>query len=200
MKKLLIGIVGVGALTIGWLFSTTYNEMAPEDQKVAKSYAQVQIVLARQAELIPNMAEVARGYAQHEETTFKEIAEARSAMSAAASIKPEDLAKDPELQKKLVEAQAASSQAFMKINAVREAYPQLQANENFKTLMVELAGSQNRIAVERRRNQQAVADYNMLVVKFPKNLVAKVIGLGEKPYFAAAADQQHAPKLDFSKK
>lgn len=200
MKKVAVIIVGAAvasAFGLATLVASTYNELAPEDQKVALSYAQVQNVLQRQAELIPNMAEVAKGYATHEESTFREVAAARSKMAEVALLKPSDIANNPELQKKLVDAQQASSSALASLNAVKEAYPQLQANENFKTLMTELAGSQNRITVERMRNQQAVNSYNLKVVHFPGVLVASAIGFGPKPYYQADASSQHAPVLKF---
>jgi LemA protein len=110
---------------------------------------------------------------------------------------PAELAKNPDLQKQLIEAQAQMNQAMLSINAVREAYPQLQANENFRSLMVALEGSQNRITTERMKNQQAVQRFNMRVRSFPRSVVAHALGYAPRPYFTASAEAQVAPKVKF---
>ena len=197
MKKILVIIVLAVALIFGGrYFSSTYNDLAQANQVVELSYAQLQNVLARQAELLPNMAAVAKSYATHEEKTFQEVAAARSGLTAVAQMKPSELANNPDAQKQLIAAQTAVSNAMINMRQVTEAYPQLQANDNFKILMAELEGSINRVTVERKRNQEAVMVYNKKVVNFPTNLVAKVFSLGEKPFFKATAEQQHAPDLN----
>lgn len=191
------GIVVVGGI-FGFTAIGVQREMSLERQKVDFAVAQVQNVLSRQAELIPNMAEVAKGYAKHEQDTFAKVAAFRSKMADVASKQPEDLLKSEDGQKKLAEATTASAQALLAFNSVREAYPQLQANENYKRLMVELEGSINRVTVERRKWQQAIKDYNLHVVQFPKNIVAGAIGYGPLPFYQAPETDQRAPKLNMS--
>lgn len=195
--------VGAGVLVVfGGIFGLTavgvQREMSVERQNVDFAVAQVQNVLTRQAELLPNMAEVAKGYAKHEQDTFAKVAAFRSKMSQAAAKSPEELTKTVDGQKELAEATAASAQALLAFNSVREAYPQLQANDNYKRLMVELEGSINRVTVERRKWQQAIKNYNLKVVQFPKNLVAAAIGYGVMPFYTAPDADQRAPKLNMA--
>lgn len=192
----LSAIGGVFLLGLLWLWSAT-NGLVTADETVGQSYAQVQNVMQRQADLIPNLVETVKGYAAHESKTLTAVTEARSKLSAVAKMDPAALANDPALQKQLVEAQAQMQQSMLSLNAVREAYPQLQANENFKSLMASLEGSQNRITTERRKNQLAVQSYNIYVRSFPASMVASSQGYRTKPYFAANDDAQVAPKVKF---
>ena len=191
--SVLVGVIGFAFIAI-----PAQRELSVERLKVDFAVSQVQNVLSRQAELIPNMAEVAKGYAKHEQDTFAKVAAFRSKMAEVTDKKPEDLVKSEDGQRKLAEATAASQQALLAFNSVREAYPQLQANENYKTLMVELEGSINRVTVERRKWQQTIKDYNTKVVQFPKNIVANVIGYGALPFYQAPESDQRAPKLNMS--
>lgn len=195
MKKswIVIGGLAVAAMVV----VSMLNGLVQLDQSVNFSYGQVQNVMQRQADLIPNLVETAKGYAGHENKALVGVTEARSRLSAVAKMKPEDLASNPELQKQLVEAQANMQKSMMELNAVREAYPQLQANSNFQTLMSELSGSQNRITVERRRNQLTVQDYNNAVLVFPRRIVASLAGYQPRPYFQASEAAQSAPQVKF---
>lgn len=195
MKKSWIayGVIGLVAL---WAM-TSFNGLTRLDQDVQRSYAQVQNVMQRQADLIPNLVETAKGYAGHENKTLVGVTEARSRLSAVAKMDPEKLAKDPELQKQLIQAQAEMQRSIMDLNAVREAYPQLQANSNFQTVMAELAGSQNRITVERQRNQHSVQDYNQAVLVFPRRILASLAGYQPRPYFQASEVAQSTPQVKF---
>ena len=198
MKKSLIvlAVVGVlGVMTVPSIISTR-NNLAQQDQNVELSYARVQIALSRQSETLNNMAVVAKKYASHEEDTFREVAAARSGLQDVALMKPSDIANNRELQKKLVDAQQNVSKAMIAMTSVQEKYPELQANSNYQIIMNELEQSQNRIAVERRRNQDEVFKFNHLVVAFPTNILAKMVGFGQKPFFQAEESQQH---LDLSK-
>lgn len=174
-----------------------YNGLVSADENVRQTYAQVQNVMQRQADLIPNLVETVKGYAAHENKTLIQVTEARSKLSAVARMDPEKLASNPDLQKQLIEAQNAAQQAMISLNAVREAYPQLQANQNFQTLMAELSGSQNRISVERRRNQLAVQDYNVRTRTMISGYVARQNGFQVKPYFEATETAQTAPQVRF---
>jgi LemA protein len=194
MKKWIgIAVAGVFALYL----LTSFNGLVRMDEAVQNSYAQVQNVMQRQADLIPNLVETAKGYAGHENKTLVGVSEARSKISAVAKMDPEKIAKDPELQKRLIEAQQTMQRSLVELNAVRESYPQLQANENFRALMSELAGSVNRITVERMRNQQMVRDYNAAVKTFPRRLVASAAGFEPRPYFQASETAQAAPQVKF---
>jgi LemA protein len=190
VKYSLIGI-SVVALLGGIIVIDTQRTLAPEHQKVDLAWSEIQNVLNRQAELIPNLAETAMGYAKHEHDTFADYAKYRSIGhvdgSATASA---------DVQKRMEQSAALASQALVSLRNVREATPALQANDNFKRLMVELEGSINRVTVARHRAQQAIFNYNGLVVRFPTNLIAGVIGLGPIPYYQASESDQHAPKLN----
>lgn len=192
-----LGIIITPFLLIGlWLWSAT-NGLVAADENVGQSYAQVQNVMQRQADLIPNLVETVKGYAAHESKTLTAVTEARSKLSSVAKMDPAALANDPALQKQLIEAQAQMSTAMLSLNAVKEAYPQLQANDNFKQLMASLEGSQNRITTERRKNQQAVQSYNVYVRSFPASYVASAQGYKSKPYFAANDAAQSVPQVKF---
>lgn len=186
----IIAIVGLWAMT-------SFNGFMKLDQDVQRTYAQVQNVMQRQADLIPNLVETAKGYAGHENKTLVGVTEARSKLSAVAKMDPEKLAKDPELQKQLIQAQTDMQRSLMDLNAVREAYPQLQANSNFQTVMAELAGSQNRITVERQRNQRSVQEYNQAVLVFPRRVLASLAGYQARPYFQASETAQAVPQVKF---
>lgn len=193
------GIAAVVAAAAIWLGSTAISvqrEMSVEYQNVQLAYSQVQNVLNRQAELIPNLAEVAKGYAKHEQDTFAKVAAFRSNAAEMSTKNPTDIANSTDMQKKMADAAVASQQAFIALKAVKEAYPQLQANDNFKSLMRELEGSINRVSVERRKSQQVVRDYNNKIVKFPTNLVAGMIGYHALPFYQASESDQHAPKIN----
>lgn len=190
-------IAGVAALVLALMTWSSFNGIVRLDENVQNSYAQVQNVMQRQADLIPNLVETAKAYAGHENKTLVGVAEARSKLSAVAKMTPEDLAKNPDLQRQLIEAQQTMQRSLVDLNAVREAYPQLQANENFRSLMVELAGSQNRITVERKRSQDAVRTFNEKVRVFPRNILASLTGFGRKPYFQASEAAQSAPQVKF---
>lgn len=186
-------------VVLGLAYWATYNGLVGSDEGVRQSYAQVQNVMQRQADLIPNLVETVKAAAAYEGKTLTAVTEARSKLSAVARMDPKDLAANPELQKQLIEAQGAMGSAIGGLQATftREAYPQLQANSNFQSLMAELSGSQNRIAVERRKSQQAVQEYNIKTRSAFTGLVAQRHGFEAKPYFEAAATAQSAPQVRF---
>lgn len=195
------GLVAAVLGTAVWTASTAISvqrEMSVEYQTVQLAISQVQNVLNRQAELIPNLAEVAKGYARHEQDTFAKVAAFRSNAAEMAAKDPKDIAGSTDMQQKMAETAVAGQQALFALKAVQERYPQLQANENFKTLMVELEGSINRVSVERRKSQQVIRDYNVKIVRFPTNMVAGVIGYKPIQFYQAADSDQHAPKLNMA--
>lgn len=203
-KKLIYGaIAGVIALT--YLFS--YNGLTSADEDVKQSYGRVQVMMQRQADLLPNLATTVKGYATHEQTTFIETAAARAGALARMPINPktgkpatrDELADDLEIQKKFAENQknlgATIQQAMVSINAVREAHPTLKAASLFIGLMSQIEGSQNRITAARGDNQKAVGEFNRSVRKFPRSIVASVHGFSPKPYFEADEAGQKTPQI-----
>lgn len=188
-----------GAALIGLIAWTSYNGLVGVDENVNVTAAQIQVQLRRQAQLLPNLAETVKGAAAFEKETYAAVAAARAQVTAAANIDPTKIAGDPELQKKVLEAQTAMQQAMVKLNAAREAYPDLKANKNFQDLFAEVAGSQNRVSVAMTRNQEAVRAYNGAIRVFPRVLFAKTFGFAPRPYYEASAADQDAPKLSFGK-
>ena len=142
----------------------TYNNLASSRENVNKAYAQVQNVVQRRADLIPNLVNTVKGYTKHEEDTLKEVTNARAGVNKAKN--PEELAK----------ANEELTKAVGNINVVVEAYPELKADRQFVSLMDELAGSENRISVERKNYNEACQEFNSKLVRFPTNLIGKVTG------------------------
>ncbi len=183
MKKL-IPVLAI-VLIIAGIFGSTYNKLQVKDEDVNQAWAQVENTMQRRADLIPNLVETVKGYAKHEEEVFTKVTEARSAVKSAST------------PKEYAEANDQLDQAVKNINVVAEAYPELKADSNFANLQAELAGTENRIAVERKRYNEAVADFNKSVKRFPTNLVAKMLGFSQREYFQAAAGAEKAPEVKF---
>lgn len=183
MKKL-IPVLAI-VLILAGIFGSTYNKLQVKDEDVNQAWAQVENTMQRRADLIPNLVETVKGYAKHEEEVFTKVTEARSAVKAAST------------PKEYAEANDQMDQAVKSINVVAEAYPELKADSNFANLQAELAGTENRIAVERKRYNEAVADFNKSVKRFPTNLVAKMLGFSQREYFQAAAGAENAPEVKF---
>lgn len=196
MKTGLI-VAGVLAGFVALWSVGSYNSLVGTEERVNQSYAQVQNVLQRQAELIPNLVETVKGYAAHESGTFQKVTEARNQIAAVAKVDPRELANNPELQRQVIDAQKEIGQALVRLTATREAYPELKANTQFAFLMTEMAGSINRVSVERRKNQIAVQEYNQAVRVFPRVVFASIFGFKAKPYYEAAATSQTAPTVKF---
>src|SRR6058998_2639347 len=161
-----------------------YNQMVSMREQIDAAWAQVENQLQRRNDLIPNLVETTKGYAQHEEAVFKDIADARSQLLAA---------KSPEEK---IEAANRQTSALGRLLAVVENYPQLKANEQFNRLMDELAGTENRLAVERMRYNQKVEEYNAARRQFPANVTAKMFGFKEYPFFQAPAEAKQVPKVN----
>jgi LemA protein len=163
------------------------NTLVAKNESVKAAWSQVDIVLQRRADLIPNLVETVRGYAKQEQTVFGEIAQARSQLLAAGT---------PEQK---ISANARLDGALGRLLAISENYPQLKSNENFLRLQDELAGTENRISVERQRYNDMLRDYNTYVQQFPNSLFAP--GLGFKPntaYFAASEASRQLPRVNFT--
>lgn len=190
--------IGIGAVVIValWVVGSA-NGLVNKDEMVNQTYSQVQNVMQRQAELIPNLVETVKAYAQFEKETFTQVAEARSKAGGVINVDPAKIANNPELQKQFLEAQQSLGNTIGRLLMLQEKYPELKAEKGFQDLRTELTGSINRVTVERRRNQLAVQDYNQSIRSFPTVVVAKILGYQGKPYFTADADAQRAPKVKF---
>ena len=184
----ILAILLVIGLLLGSSFVSRRNQMAIKREAVNAAWSQVDVVLQRRADLIPNLVETVKGYAAQEVTVFGDIAKARSALLSAST--PAD---------KIAANQRLDS-ALGRLLVVVENYPQLKSNENFLRLQDELAGTENRIAVERRRYNETLQDYNTYISLFPNNLVASMSGFGRNDaYFKADEGARQVPKVNFEK-
>ena len=176
------------ALVLGFAISgCSYNKFTTQEEAIKAQWGQVQNQIQRRNDLIPNLVETVKGYAAHEEGIYKEIADSRSRLLAAKS--PEET----------IEAANQQSTALGRLLAVVENYPNLKANEQFNRLMDELAGTENRLAVERMRYNERIQEYNTQRRRFPSNITAKMFGFKEYPYFAAPPAAQAPPKVNFGR-
>jgi LemA protein len=188
MKALLavVAVVVVVALIFGGMYVSTKNKIVTMDEQVKSNWAQVDVVLQRRADLIPNLVETVKGFAAHEETVYGDIAKARSALLNA---------KTPEEK---IAANGQLDGALGRLLVVVENYPQLKSNENFLRLQDELAGTENRIAVERKRYNDSVQAYNTYIRQFPNSVFASWAGFKENDaYFKASEGSREAPKVQF---
>ncbi len=201
MKKgtiILLAVLGGLLLLAFGIFSWgtgVYNSLVKLDEGVNQAWAQVQNQYQRRLDLIPNLVSTVKGYAEHEKEVFEKVAEARSSVGKL-QVTPEVL-KDPQAFKQFQEAQSGLSSALSRLLAVAENYPQLKANENFMQLQAQLEGTENRIAVERKRFNEVVQDYNVRVRVFPASFIAGMMGFGQKQYFQADEGAERAPKVQF---
>ena len=197
MRKgcLILAGLAVLALIIGVYMKNMYNSMVDLNENVNQKWSQVQNVYQRRYDLIPNLVETVKGYDKHERETLEAVIEARSKVGGVTQLKAEDLT--PENLAKFQEAQAGLSGALQRLMVVVEQYPNLNANENFIRLQDELAGTENRIANERRLYTEAVQEYNRTIRKFPQVLFAGLFNFSPKPYFEADQPAQQAPKVQF---
>jgi LemA protein len=175
------------AFIFGGSFVGRRNQMALAKEAVDKQWAQVDVDLQRRADLIPNLVETVKGYATQEQIVYGEIAKARSALLSA------------QMPADKIAANGQLTQALGHLLSIVENYPQLKSNENFLRLQDELAGTENRISVERRRYNDAVNDYNNLIVTFPNSLVASMSGFTRNDaYFKTDEGARQAPKVNFN--
>ena len=172
-----------------------YNTLQVKDEAVTASWAEVQNQYQRRADLVPNLVNVVKGYAKHEEQVLTEVTQARANVAGLKVDK--QVLEDPALFQQYQQAQAQMSSALSRLIAVSENYPDLKANEQFRDLQVQLEGTENRIAVARNRYIASVQDFNAYSRQFPQVLTAKVIGMHPKPNFSAEQAAQTAPKVSF---
>ena len=201
MNKKLITTVIV-AVVILILFGggcSSYNGMVDADQAVQKQWGQVENQYQRRADLIPNLVNTVKGYAAHESSTLQNVTDARAGLTKAyndaQAITPEQAQANIEAYQ---QAQSNLKGALdIYVNAVREAYPDLKANEDFLNLQAQLEGTENRVSTERQRYNEAVEVYNRKVLRFPGNIFAKLFGFDSKEMFKAEEGAQRAPKVEF---
>jgi len=193
MKKgLIIALAAVGAivLVVGIVFAWAMgarNQFVTLQQDVNRQWSQVENQLQRRNDLIPNLVSTVKGYATHEKGVFDDIAAARAKMAGAKS------------PAETMDGANQMTSALSRLLVVVENYPNLKADQSFNRLMDELAGTENRIAVERKRYNDVIRDYNVLLVKFPTNLIAGIFNFKEMPYFKAPEEAKAVPKVDFTK-
>jgi len=198
--KIFLGILAVLLIMGIWAYSSikgTYNSLVVLDEGINGSWSQVQNVYQRRADLIPNLVETVKGYASHERETLEAVTQARaSATRPEFNVSAGGL--NPQLLQQFSQAQGQLSSALSRLLVTIEKYPDLKANQNFVRLQDELAGTENRITVERRRFNQTVQGYNQKVRTFPTSVLAGMFGFQQRSYFEADPEAQEAPKIDFS--
>ncbi len=192
LKQSLITLMLASTLT---LTGCGYNTLQVKDEAVTASWSEVQNQYQRRADLVPNLVNVVKGYAAHEEQVLTEVTQARANV---AGLKVDrEVLEDPELFQRYQDAQSQMTSALSRLLAVTENYPDLKANQQFRDLQVQLEGTENRIAVARNRYITTVQDFNSYARQFPQVMTAKVIGMDTKPNFSAEQSAQTAPTVSF---
>jgi LemA protein len=196
MKKGLItvGIIVVVLFILYSFFAGRYNTMVELQEAVPKAWADVEAQYQRRADLIPNLVNTVKGYANFEQETLTKVIEAR-ASATQVKIDPSNIT--PEALAQFQQAQNGVSSALSRLLVVAEAYPDLKANENFRDLQAQLEGTENRITVARTRFNEVVQPYNVYIKKFPSNIIAGMFGFTAKGYFESAAGSEKAPEVKF---
>ncbi|HXF48613.1 MAG TPA: LemA family protein [Verrucomicrobiae bacterium] len=182
---IVVGVLVFLLLVVGGTLWGTYNSLVNSNESVKSAWAQVDNQLQRRGDLIPNLVETVKGYAGHERELFEKIAAARAAMFSAAT---------PAAK---MEANTELSGWLGRLLAIAENYPNLKANESFNRLLDELAGTENRIAVERKRYNDIVLTYNQKIKRFPTNFLAGIFGFSQATYFEAEEAKKEVPAVTF---
>lgn len=193
MNKKTIIIIAVLALLVFWGVGK-YNGMIGLDEGVTAQWANVETQYQRRADLIPNLVATVKGYAAHEKETLEGVISAR-AKATSMTIDPTNL--NAQSIQQFQEVQSGLSSALSRLLVTVERYPDLKANQNFLELQAQLEGTENRIAVERRRFNEIVKDYNTTIRKFPNNVIAGIGGFEKKVAFASQEGTENAPKVEF---
>ena len=184
-------MVVVVLMLFSW-FKGTYNDMLTRSEAVQAQLGNIENQYQRRADLIPNLVNTVKGYAQHEESTFTQVVEAR-AKATQTQLNIDDAA----AMAKYVQAQGELSSALSRLMAISENYPDLKANQNFLDLQTQLEGTENRIAVERRKYNESARDFNTYIKMFPRNLLSGMFGFAPMGYFEAQEGAQNAPAVSF---
>lgn len=193
MKILLIILAILGAL--GLYSMGTYNKLVKADEAVKSAWAQVENVYQRRLDLIPNLVETVKGYAAHESETLQAVVEARSKISEVKIAS--DVVNNPQALDQFQQMQGQLSSALSRLMVVVEKYPDLKANQNFLALQSQLEGTENRIAVERRRFNEVSQEFNTMIRVFPNVFMARFFGFTEKAYFKSDTGAEKAPVVNF---
>lgn len=191
----IVGIVFFVLLIIFWWGVSQYNSLVTLDEGVKSAWSQVENQYQRRYDLIPNLVNTVKGYADFEKSVLVQVTEARASVGSI-KLTPEMLS-DPNAFQKFQQAQDGLSSALQRLLVVTENYPQLKANENFLNLQTQLEGTENRISIERRRYNEVVQQYNVAIKRFPKSLIASMTGFTEKQYFKSAVGAEKAPEVKF---
>jgi LemA protein len=200
MKKsllVLIGVFVVLGLFVLIIFLTsirTYNNMVQYDENVTNAWSQVENQYQRRADLIPNLVNTVKGYAEFEQETLTQVIEAR-AKATSMNITAENL--NEQTMTQFEQAQEGLRSALARLMVVVEKYPDLKANQNFLELQAQLEGTENRISNERMKFNETTKTYNVYIRKFPANFFANIYGFDQKPYFEAAEGAEKAPEVKF---
>ena len=184
-KKIVLAIIVVLLFILVSNVIGTYNSLVTKNENIDGKWSQVENNLQRRADLIPNLVETVKGYAAHEEEIFTAIAEARSKLIGATGVE------------ETADANNQLSSALSRLLAISEAYPTLKADQNFRALQDELAGTENRIAVARRDCNNAVQEYNTKIQRFPTNIIAGIFGYEKREYFQADEGSKQVPEVKF---
>ena len=193
MKKSTIGLIAVIAIIAFWLIGV-YNGMVGLDEGVNTAWANVETQYQRRADLIPNLVNTVKGYAQHEQSTFEAVVNARS-KATSITIDPSNVT--PEKLQEFQQAQGELASALGRLIAISENYPDLKASEQFKELQAQLEGTENRINVARTNFNNEAKKYNTTIRPFPRNMFAGMLGFTQRAYFEAEAGANQAPKVEF---
>jgi len=195
MKALAV-VIGI-VVVIGLLGAVSYNRLVGLSQGVEKQWAQVENVYQRRADLVPNLVATVSGAANFEKSTLVEITDARASVGKV-QVNATEALNDPAKFAEFQQAQNAMSSALSRLLVVVERYPELKANANFRDLQAQLEGTENRIAVERGRFNDAAQAYNTAIKRLPAVFYAGALGFKERPYFTAIAGAEKPPKVEFN--
>lgn len=202
MGKTALTIIGILIILAILVFAvigcptTKYNSMVSMDEEVKAAWAQVENQYQRRYDLIPNLVETVKGYAEHEQETFQAVTEARAKVGGVINLPPEAV-NDPAMIAQFQQAQASLTSALQRLMVVVEQYPDLKANQNFLDLQAQLEGTENRVSVERRRYNETVKKYNVLVRQFPNNIWASIFNFDQAELFEMEEAAATAPKVEF---
>ncbi len=197
--KAMLAVLSVLVLVVVAVFSFfrfNYNRMVALDESVNAAWAQVENQYQRRLDLIPNLVETVRGFADREQETLTAVTEARSRAGGVMQM-DESVIADPEAFRRFQEAQQGLGSALQRLLVVTENYPELRSNQNFLVLQDQLEGTENRIAVERRRFNETARGYNTYIRQFPRVIIAGMVGFEPREYFESSAGAENAPQVDF---
>ncbi|MFW5695786.1 MAG: LemA family protein [Alkalispirochaeta sp.] len=197
--KVVLAVLAVLAIIVIAIFASfrgAYNSMVEMEENVSAAWSQVENQYQRRLDLIPNLVETVQGFADQEQETLTAVTEARSRAGGVMEM-DESLLEDPEAFERFQEAQQGLGSALQRLLMVTENYPELRSNENFLTLQDQLEGTENRIAVERRRFNEAARTYNTSIRQFPRVILANMFGFEPREYFTASQGADSAPEVDF---